>query len=358
MRVAVILPGVIKEPVGGVKIVFEYARRLTSFGYQFDFIYPVNLPFIPKTWQTRLKDPFKPLVYNYFTSFWNWFDFGKAADRTTHNVKADLSGGDLKPYDLIITTAVETAFLVNGLETEKPVLYFIQHFENWNVSDEAVIRSYKFRNFHNIVVSRWLKEILERHNAGVFLYLANAVEHEVFNISVPPGNRHPRSICMMYHISEWKGSREGIQALKLLKQRFPDITATLFSVFSPPEELEEWMHFIHKPSQSELVSIYNDHAIFISPSQREGFGLPPAEAMACGCCVVTANSGGVLDFCLPGKTARVLDSNDPYMFADAVTDLFVNNQRRTELASAGNEYIKRFRWDENVERLHDSIKQL
>lgn len=50
---------------------------------------------------------------------------------------------------------------------------------------------------------------------------------------------------------------------------------------------------IDKAKPSEVAEILKDSAIFLSFSHREGFGLPPAEAIACGCTVIgyTGNAG-------------------------------------------------------------------
>jgi len=52
-------------------------------------------------------------------------------------------------------------------------------------------------------------------------------------------------------------------------------------------------------SVEEVASIYRDAAIFISVAQYEGFGLLPAEAMACGCLAIGFDAGGGKEFFLP-----------------------------------------------------------
>jgi glycosyltransferase involved in cell wall biosynthesis len=52
-------------------------------------------------------------------------------------------------------------------------------------------------------------------------------------------------------------------------------------------------------SQSEVSRIMQESAIFLSFGQYEGFGLPPAEAMACGCVVIGYHAGGGLEFFNP-----------------------------------------------------------
>lgn len=70
-------------------------------------------------------------------------------------------------------------------------------------------------------------------------------------------------------------------------------------------------------TESEAAAIMRGSAIFLSFSEREGFGLPPAEAMASGCFVVGYHGQGGREFFEPRYCAPVPDS-DLLTFARAV----------------------------------------
>jgi glycosyltransferase involved in cell wall biosynthesis len=53
---------------------------------------------------------------------------------------------------------------------------------------------------------------------------------------------------------------------------------------------------IDKVSEEKVAQILSESAIFLSTSLYEGFGLPPIEAMACGCIVVGFHGGGGLEY--------------------------------------------------------------
>lgn len=55
-------------------------------------------------------------------------------------------------------------------------------------------------------------------------------------------------------------------------------------------KLNEKIQFIGYVDEEDLPVIYNLASIFVFPSLYEGFGLPPLEAMACGCKVIVANT--------------------------------------------------------------------
>lgn len=74
--------------------------------------------------------------------------------------------------------------------------------------------------------------------------------------------------------------------------------------------LDDWeVVNIDERSQEETAEILRSAAIFLSFSEREGFGLPPAEAMACGCYVVGFTGLGGREFFYPGLCSPVEEGN-------------------------------------------------
>jgi glycosyltransferase involved in cell wall biosynthesis len=61
-------------------------------------------------------------------------------------------------------------------------------------------------------------------------------------------------------------------------------------------------------SDGELRSLYENAALFVYPSFYEGFGLPPVEAMSCGCPVLVARSSSLPEAC--GDGAAYCDPAD------------------------------------------------
>lgn len=106
--------------------------------------------------------------------------------------------------------------------------------------------------------------------------------------------------------------------------------------------------FIGEPSASELAALYNLARIFVYPSLYEGFGMPIAEAMACGCPVVASRVSSIPEVVGPAGILFSLDRPDELV--DAVTALLRQPERRAALASHGREWAKRFSWDDNVRR--------
>jgi glycosyltransferase involved in cell wall biosynthesis len=99
-------------------------------------------------------------------------------------------------------------------------------------------------------------------------------------------------------------------------------------------------------SHSEIVSKYYDAMIFINASFYESFGIPVAEAMACGLPVIATRAGGVPEIVENGLSGLLVEPGDADALAAAVTKLLENSTLRDSLAQAGRERVReRFNWD-------------
>jgi hypothetical protein len=64
--------------------------------------------------------------------------------------------------------------------------------------------------------------------------------------------------------------------------------------------LDGWkVVLIDKFSEAQAAAVIRESAVYASTSHPEGFGLPPCEALACGCIVVGYHGGGGKEFLLP-----------------------------------------------------------
>lgn len=100
--------------------------------------------------------------------------------------------------------------------------------------------------------------------------------------------------------------------------------------------------FFEYVSDLELKTLYQNALLFLYPSLYEGFGIPPLEAMACGCPVIASNITSIPEI--------VSDSGlliDPYSRSEIVKSCLsiINSQTlRTLLVNKGFEHVKKFSW--------------
>ncbi len=107
----------------------------------------------------------------------------------------------------------------------------------------------------------------------------------------------------------------------------------------------------------ELLGTYYRYAeAFIFPSKYEGFGLPPLEAMAQECPVVSSNTSSMPE--VIGNAAEFFDPYDAEEMLQAIEAVVYSPSRRDELLTLGKERLKNFTWEKCAGRTLRVYKNL
>jgi glycosyltransferase involved in cell wall biosynthesis len=259
--------------------------------------------------------------------------------------------------DVIVATAWQTAEQMAAYPAAKGrKLYLIQGLETWSGSEARVLATWRLP-FTKIVIARWLLRLANELGENA-IYIPNGLDFTALGVDVPPDQRMPRSLLMLYHHADWKGSLDGLAAVDRLKGEFPDLSLTLFGVSPRPRDLPDWVTYLRRPSPRQLRALYNGAAIFLSPSRSEGWALPPAEAMSCGAALVATEIGGHLDYAIPGETALLSPPGRPELLADKVQCLLLDPSLRVRLAQAGNSYVRQFTWQRALDCFETALGPL
>jgi len=95
-----------------------------------------------------------------------------------------------------------------------------------------------------------------------------------------------------------------------------------------------------------LPDLYRAAGAMVYPSLFEGFGLPPVEAMACGCPVISSTRGALDE--IVADAAEKVDPESEESIAAALFRLSTDRASREALITAGTENATRFNWDMNA----------
>ena len=127
-------------------------------------------------------------------------------------------------------------------------------------------------------------------------YIPNAIDHERYRITQPIEGRR-RQISMLFSTTQIKGAADGLKALSIVREKYPDLKVMLFGVSRPQSWIPDWAEYHRNPPQEFLINeIYNKSCIYLAPSWTEGSPLPPAEAACCGCALVATEIGGFKEY--------------------------------------------------------------
>jgi len=346
MRITFVLPNWSTKPIGGYKVVYEYANRLSENGNKVGVVHPLLL--FPAEVDVKKRIKFYLRCIKYFVlkiRKLKWFSISPDVSLT---IVPNLESKHIPPGDVIVATAWQTAEWVNGYGQDKGrKYYFMQHYEIWSGEEERVKATFRFP-LRKIVVSKWLKEIIEEIGENRATHIPNGLNFDHFKIINPPEDRDPKRVGMLYSRIDWKGSRDGITALNMVKQRIPDLHAVFFGISGKGKDVPQWVEYHQDPKPTELLDIYNSCSIYLCSSWYEGWFLPGAEAMACGCALATTDCLGIRDYAIHQKTALMSQPRNPEKLAQNIVSLIRDDLLRLNLARNGHEFIRRFTWEKAV----------
>lgn len=114
--------------------------------------------------------------------------------------------------------------------------------------------------------------------------------------------------------------------------------------------------FLGRVGDQELVELYQNAKFFIFPSLYEGFGIPPLEAQACGCPVISSNAASLPE--VLEESAFYFEPNDVNAIKSAIELVNLDTVLMEKLVTDGYKNIKRFSWDKSAQKLNEIIDQV
>lgn len=350
-----LLSGSGERPVGGFRIVYEYANRLAERGWRVTIVHPAHL--WPKfsevnlLWKLRMYVRYFRRVVSkgYLPNHWM-----KINPKVHMKWTLTLIEKFIPNADYVVACPAQSAFFVEQYALNKgEKVYFIQHFEDWDLPKEQLVQTWKMP-LKKIVIAKWLQDIAHSLNEEA-IYIPNGMDFSFFKKLKVYQDRPFYSMCFLYHNLKFKGTKYAIEAIKILKQKYPQLTVSIFSAEEINEELPGFITKHINPKQDALRNIYNSNAIFLSPSLAEGWPLPPAEAMLCGCVVIATDIGGHREYIEDGINGFFCKSGSVESIIEKVEYVFAHPDLATAISDRAPESLKRFDWDSRIELFEQAL---
>ena len=276
------------------------------------------------------------------------------------NRERPITNKDVPDADVIIATWWETAEWVNAMSPSKGAkAYFIQQFEaNFGMPAERVGRTWRLP-LAKIVSSQWLADFArEKFGESVIAVTPNGVDLQLFQASPRPKQSRP-TVGLMYGQNRVKGLDLSLAALNKVKEKFPDLHVLAYGEQEviPSLPLPEWSTYTFHPKQENLRNIYASCDLWLCGSRSEGFHLPPHEAMACRCPVVSTRVGGPMDMIEDGVNGYLVDVEDVNGLADRMIKvLSLEDAAWRKMSDAALETAQRFNWQSAVEKFEKALE--
>lgn len=123
-----------------------------------------------------------------------------------------------------------------------------------------------------------------------------------------------------------------------------------------PDRIRTQILFTNYVADLGLRALYRNCALFVFPSKYEGFGLPLAEAVACGAPAITSNTSSlpeIIDF-----RDATFDPHDPNAMAVCMAAALDDEDTRARIKIAGCRRIREFRWEHVAEKSIRAIARM
>jgi glycosyltransferase involved in cell wall biosynthesis len=169
------------------------------------------------------------------------------------------------------------------------------------------------------------------------------------------GSEHPRkNLSALLGALSLLKRHPDLRGLKLVKvgepggseAPFRDCTHRLIRAHG----LEREVILRGRVSHHELLALYSGAECLVLPSLYEGFGLPPLEAMACGCPAIVSDRGALPETAGGGA---IVTTPDPSGVATAVRQVLTDPAVRQRLVFAGGRHVRKFSWSHAATQVAD-----
>ncbi len=214
-------------------------------------------------------------------------------------------------------------------------------------------------------VARRLDRILTSSQAGAHVIgqdfgvpperlcvLGNGLDTELFS----PDPAIPREPSTLLCVGRTADPNKGIRVLIEALAKLPPPTRLVLIDEDPPLHegrrlsealgVGERLQIVGRVATDELVRRYRSATLVVVPSLYEGFGLPAAEAMACGTPVVASAAGALPEVLRAGRGGVLVPKGDSDALAQAIASLLEQPEARRRLGADGRDgIVAAYSWD-------------
>lgn len=349
MKITWVLPQNYDVPIGGYKVVYQYANYLCSHGNDIRIVFLQNPNYLKKGnlyrfirymyWEMFHKNPFKKKV--------TWFPLDSRIDIDWNVTPKQVN---FKKNEKIIATAYWTANFVNLIDVpQENKFYFLQDYELFSGNVDEVDETWRLP-LNKFSVSSWLSELGEKKFGQKVKVIPNFLDaKDDFKITNSLNNRNC-TIALLNHPSERKNTKLGLEIIRLVKEKIPNVTVKLFGTEDFDTSKFDYIEYFKRPSRKQLRDeIYNQSVIYLLPSKYEGWGLTAMEAMASGDIVVSNDNGGVNDFIKNNVNGYIIDFNKTQLVLNKIIEILTTENH--QLAINASRIIDEFSVEKSSEIL-------
>ncbi len=363
MKINFIVPGIFKT--GGMRVICELCNRLHDRGHEVKFYYPL-FPFDSYLGEISYRR-FRTYLGNFKNSLFSKRELGnyhidssELKNFFTYRFEIQrvpfITDKYIEDADAVLATTWPTAYSVNNLSPAKGIkFYFIQGYEIWNSNVTLAENSYRL-GIKGITVSEYLKNLLKEKFAFEPKVIGNGINFSEFYVTKEKDYNSDLVVSYIDSPYKLKNTEILLEILFKVKERVPNLKVICFGV-KKDKKFPDFFEFVQNPSSDKIREIYNKSHIFLYSSLQEGYGLPPAEAMACKTIPISTSVGAIPEYIMTGYSGYLLEPEEIFKMVEIICDLNEDRKKMKNISeNAFNSVREFFDWERVVSVLEDYLK--
>jgi glycosyltransferase involved in cell wall biosynthesis len=338
VRLTIVMWSYETRSIGGYRVHYEYANRLAARGHTVTVF--AHVP----SRRARLG-----LRRRGLRRYSSWFEFDP-------RVRLTISGKPQMPQsDVAIVTSWGTAAMIpSSSRRAGATVQVVFDYEFWMSGDDTT-RERMTQAFARpdvvVATSRAVGRMLREAGREPAATIPCGLDLDTFSVRRDPASRDA-VVGFIARPESVKRCEDAIAALALVRETHD---VRVLAVGRGRMDLPSWVEIIDAPTDNEMRSFYNELSVFLLPSEYEGWGLPAAEAMACGAAVVSTRCGGVEDFASDGVNALLVPPRHPVALAKACSQLLDDRTTRNRIVTGGMRTARALDWEPSVDALEQIL---
>lgn len=232
-------------------------------------------------------------------------------------------------------------FMINLAVKFSDTIITVSDFSKSEIAKRTKVDEEKITVIHNGINTELFKTLDNQQSVDTKDKFGLPDKFILFVGNVKP-HKNLRRLLMAYEVMYNRGLEDHYLVIAGEKEGFITGDKEIFSIVHNNQDLKERVRFSGYVDNADLPILYNAASVFVFPSLYEGFGLPPLEAMACGCPTVVSNAASLPEVC--GDAAYYVDPNDTESISEGMYKILTDNSLRQHLIKKGLERAKLFSW--------------
>ena len=281
-------------------------------------------------------------------------------------------------YDVVIDDINKIPFY-SPLFVKEPLIGIIHHLFGSSIFIESslpvalyvkmaeLLIPKVYRNIPMAVVSNSTKQELVQKDfsADQVDLVYNAVDHEAYQYFPDRKSASPL-VGYLGRIKRYKSVNHLILAFEIVQQAIPNAKLLIIGDGDHLPELKKLVEqlklnqkviFTGALHHDQKIDYLNQMWLSVNPSPKEGWGLTVIEANCCGVPVNAANSPGLRDSVVDGKTGLLYPYGDQKRLAELIIHIIQNEDVRNNFAKESITWAHQFNWERSAENMLNVIEK-